>query len=56
MGLRGARGWWRAGVVELWAFLGSFREMLGLDAAPSIGQLEAALLVGWQPQEALTWG
>ena len=31
-----------AGVLELWAFLGSFTQMLGLDRVPGIADLEAA--------------
>jgi hypothetical protein len=38
-----------AGVLELWAFLGSFTQMLGLDRVPSIADLEAAFAGPSQP-------
>lgn len=41
--LRVCLGAARAGVIELWAFLGSFTEMLGIDKVPPIADLEAAL-------------
>jgi hypothetical protein len=34
---------WNAGVVELWAFLGRFAEVLGLSQVPTVEDLEEGL-------------
>jgi hypothetical protein len=43
-----------AGVVELWAFLGRFADLLGLDRVPSVTELEADLAAPSGPRSITT--